>query len=32
MVETYDELNSPYTYSDMSGGQISNVTCNPPEG
>jgi hypothetical protein len=22
-------LNGPYTYSDMTGGQISNVTCNP---
>lgn len=21
---------SPYTYSDMGGGQITNVTCNPP--
>jgi hypothetical protein len=25
-------LNSPYTYSDMSGGQLANVTCNEPEG
>lgn len=22
-------LNAPYTYSDMSGGQLSNVNCNP---
>ncbi len=28
----YDGLNGPYTYSDMTGGQISNVECNPPEG
>ncbi len=26
---SYDGLNAPYTYSDMGGGQISNVTCNP---
>ncbi|HEY8375286.1 MAG TPA: hypothetical protein VIK91_02305, partial [Nannocystis sp.] len=25
----YSGLNSPYTYSDMAGGQINNVTCNP---
>jgi hypothetical protein len=25
-------LNAPYTYSDMSGGQLNNVTCNEPEG
>jgi hypothetical protein len=25
----YNGLNSPYTYSDMAGGQINNVTCNP---
>lgn len=31
-VETVNGLNSPYTYSDMSGGQLSNVTCNPPAG
>jgi hypothetical protein len=31
-IETYNGLNSPYTYSDMSGGQLNNVTCNPPEG
>ena len=30
--EFYDGLNGPYTYSDMTGGQISNVECNPPEG
>ncbi|MGB1013708.1 MAG: hypothetical protein ACPG4T_06220 [Nannocystaceae bacterium] len=28
----YEGLNSPYTYSDMSGGQINNVTCNDPNG
>jgi len=28
-IATYDGLNSPYTYSDMAGGQINNVTCNP---
>jgi hypothetical protein len=31
-VETFTGLNGPYTYSDMSGGQLSNVTCNPPAG
>jgi streptogramin lyase len=31
-VQTYNGLNYPYTYSDMSGGQLNNVTCNPPEG
>lgn len=31
-IETVNGLNSPYTYSDMSGGQLSNVTCNPPAG
>jgi hypothetical protein len=31
-LEFYDGLNQPYTYSDMTGGQINNVTCNPPEG
>ena len=31
-VSTYTGLNSPYTYSDMAGGQINNVTCNPPNG
>jgi hypothetical protein len=25
-------LNGPYTYSDMSGGQLANVTCHRPEG
>ena len=30
--EFYDGLNSPYTYSDFAGGQITNVTCNPPAG
>jgi streptogramin lyase len=30
--EFYDGLNQPYTYSDMTGGQISNVNCNPPQG
>lgn len=29
-IATYDGLNQPYTYSDMAGGQINNVTCNPP--
>jgi len=28
----YDGLVAPYTYSDMTGGQINNVECNPPEG
>lgn len=28
-IATYDGLNGPYTYSDMAGGQINNVTCNP---
>lgn len=27
--ETVGGLNGPYTYSDMTGGQLSNVTCNP---
>jgi len=31
-LEWYEGLNGPYTYSDMTGGQISNVLCNPPEG
>jgi len=31
-LEWYEGLNGPYTYSDMTGGQISNVECNPPEG
>jgi hypothetical protein len=31
-IETFTGLNSPYTYSDMSGGQLSNVVCNPPAG
>jgi hypothetical protein len=31
-VEIYDGLNGPYTYSDMTGGQLTNVTCNPPAG
>jgi streptogramin lyase len=31
-VETYAGLNAPYTYSDFAGGQINNVTCNPPQG
>jgi hypothetical protein len=30
--ELYDGLVGAYTYSDMSGGQLSNVTCNPPAG
>jgi streptogramin lyase len=30
--ESIDGLVSPYTYSDMAGGQLINVTCNPPEG
>ena len=28
-IASYDGLNQPYTYSDMAGGQINNVTCNP---
>lgn len=28
-VETYAGLTTPYTYSDMAGGQITNVACNP---
>lgn len=28
----YDGLDGPYTYSDMTGGAVYNVTCNPPEG
>ena len=31
-IATYDGLNSPYTYSDMAGGQLNTVTCNPPPG
>ena len=31
-IETYDGLSNPYTYSDMTGGALTNVTCNPPEG
>ena len=31
-IETVNGLASPYTYSDMSGGQLNNVTCNPPAG
>lgn len=31
-VETFTGLNSPYTYSDMAGGQLTNVNCNPPAG
>ena len=31
-IEMYDGLNGPYTYSDMTGGALNNVTCNPPEG
>jgi hypothetical protein len=30
-IATYDGLNQPYTYSDMAGGQINNVTCNPQQ-
>ncbi len=30
--EVYDGLDGPYTYSDMTGGAVYNVTCNPPEG
>ncbi len=26
----FDTLNGAYTYSDMTGGQLQNVTCNPP--
>ncbi|WAS96804.1 hypothetical protein [Nannocystis punicea] len=28
-IAEYNGLNQPYTYSDMAGGQINNVTCNP---
>ena len=28
-VESYDGLDNPYTYSDMTGGMINQVTCNP---
>ncbi|PRP99290.1 hypothetical protein ENSA7_63320 [Enhygromyxa salina] len=31
-IASYMGLNAPYTYSDMSGGQLSNVTCNEPQG
>ncbi|MCH9682915.1 MAG: hypothetical protein K0V04_15875 [Deltaproteobacteria bacterium] len=31
-VDTFVGLNSPYTYSDMAGGQLTSVTCNPPAG
>jgi hypothetical protein len=31
-VDTFNGLNSPYTYSDMAGGQLTSVTCNPPAG
>jgi streptogramin lyase len=30
--ETFEGLNGPYTYSDMTGGMISNVACHPPVG
>jgi hypothetical protein len=30
--ETYDGLDGPYTYSDMTGGAVFNVACNSPEG
>ncbi len=31
-LDWYDGLDQPYTYSDMTGGAIQNITCNPPEG
>ena len=31
-VDTFTGLNSPYTYSDMAGGQLTSVNCNPPAG
>jgi hypothetical protein len=31
-VGSYDGLNGPYTYSDMTGHALGNVTCPPPEG
>lgn len=31
-VETFTGLNNPYTYSDMAGGQLTSVNCNPPAG
>ncbi len=30
--QVFDGLNGPYTYSDMTGGAVFNVACNPPEG
>jgi len=27
--EIFDGLNDPYTYSDMTGGAVFNITCNP---
>ncbi len=29
-ITEFDTLNGAYTYSDMTGGQLQNVTCNPP--
>ncbi|MEM6993072.1 MAG: hypothetical protein AAF721_21345 [Myxococcota bacterium] len=31
-VGTYEGLSGPYTYSDMTGHALGNVTCPPPEG
>lgn len=31
-VETFTGLSNPYTYSDMAGGQLNSVNCNPPAG
>jgi streptogramin lyase len=31
-IDTFTGLDGPYTYSDMTGGAINNVTCNPPRG
>ena len=31
-IETFTGLDGPYTYSDMTGGSLANITCNPPEG
>jgi streptogramin lyase len=31
-ITTYDQLNGPYTYSDMTGWALQNNTCNNPQG
>ncbi len=30
VVDSYDGLNRPYTYSDFTGNALFNVTCLPP--